>query len=112
MLRRSHTAVLEKNETYTSNFETEPYEVGWASEAMWFVRITETSGSNVKLRAYGQISPDGLYWSDKSDQAMEMDDCGQAYLSLRDFGSWLRLRVEIEGDKPSVKLMIVLALKE
>ena len=112
MLRRSHTAVLEKNEIHASDFATEPYETGWASEAIWFVRVTEVSGDDVKLRAHLQISPDGIFWTDRGDQPLELDGCGQACLSVRDFGSWLRLRVEIEGEDPSVKLMVYLALKE
>ena len=112
MLRRSHTAVLEKNESHSSNFATEPYETGWASEALWFVRVTEALGKGVKLRAQVQVSPDGLFWTDSVHPPLKLKGCGQAYLAVRDFGSWLRLRVEIEGDQPSVKLMIYLALKE
>ncbi len=33
MLRRSFTAVLEKNATFTESFHTAPYEVAWAGEA-------------------------------------------------------------------------------
>ena len=112
MLRRSHTAVLEKNETYNSSFATEPYETGWASEALWFVRVTETRGKGVKLRAHVQVSPDGLFWTDKGEPPLKLKGCGQAHVAVRDFGSWLRLRVEIDGEEPSVKLMVYLALKE
>lgn len=113
MLRRSHTAVIEKNETYTAGFETEPYECGWASEATWFVRVLDMRGSNVRLRAHAQVSPDGLHWCDKSDPAaLEMSASGLRHLPLHDFGAWLRLRVELAGEAPAVKLLVYLVLKE
>ena len=111
MLRRSHTATIEKNETYTSDFATEPYEAGWAGEAIWFVRITEMAEGTV-FRARTQISPDGLFWSDQGEGSIIITEAGQHALSIRDFGSWLRLRCEPAGSAPCVKLMVYLALKE
>ena len=111
MLRRSHTATIEKNETYTSGFETEPYETAWAAEAIWFVRVIDLAPQTT-LRAHPQISPDGLFWCDKRDGPLLIRDRGQHALALRDFGGWLRLRCELEGPEPRVKLMVHLALKE
>ena len=108
MLRRSHTAVLEKNEVFTADFETEPYETGWASEAIWFVRVLDaTAGTAIK--AHAQISPDGIFWCDKGDPPLEIKGAGVAPLPLRNFGAWLRLRVEVTGE---VKVLIYLSLKE
>lgn len=112
MLRRSHTAVIEKNETYSSNFETEPYECGWASEAMWFVRVLEIGGAGTTLRAHAQVSPDGLHWCDIGQSALEASDRGLNQMRLSNFGGWLRLRVDLDGAQPLVKLMIYLVLKE
>ena len=75
MLRRFHTAVLEKNETYGHGFDTEPMECGWASEATWFVRVTELTSGTV-LRAQAQVSPDGLDWCDK--QSLVLRDRGRS----------------------------------
>lgn len=111
-LPRCHTAVLEKNETYTSSFETEPYETGWAREALWFVRVLDRRGSDVRLRVHAQISPDGLIWCDKGDPPLEISGEGLGPLPLRDFGNWLRLRVELEGEDPSVKVLVYLVLKQ
>jgi len=49
MLRRSHTAVLEKNATFTESFCTEPYEVAWAGEGRWFIRMLEFKGEDAAL---------------------------------------------------------------
>ena len=106
MLRRSLTAVLEKNSTFESDFETEPYEVAWASEARWFLRIFEISGT---LRVYAQVSPDGLEWCAEGSPALEIREKGLYSFSLRDFGHWLRIAAKLEG---RIRLQILLALKE
>jgi len=111
MLRRSHTAVLEKNEVFTENFETEPYETGWACEAIWFVRVLEAT-PGTKLVAHAQVSPDGLFWCDKGDAPLSLEGEGLVHLPLRDFGGWLRLRCELKGERPSAKVLIYLFLKE
>ena len=64
MLRRSPTATIEKNKTYTASFDTDPYECGWASEATWFIRMIEL-GEGTSMKGYPQISPDGLFECDK-----------------------------------------------
>ncbi len=112
MVRRSFTAVLEKNSTFTEAFQTEPYETAWASEAQWFVRVQEMSGTGARLRATAQISPDGLFWCDEGTAALEMTGVGLSSQALREFGHWLRLRVELSGEAPKVKVTIYLALKE
>ena len=111
MLKRSHTAVLEKNEVYDGPFETEPYECAWAGEATWFIRVLDIADGTT-LRAHAQVSPDGLFWCDKGDPPIEMTGAGLQHMPLRDFGGWLRLRVEVEGNRPSVKVLVYLVLKE
>jgi hypothetical protein len=112
MVRRSFTAVIEKNSTWTSDFETEPYEAGWASEARWFVRILEMKGRDAALSLTLQISPDGLFWCDEGGEQLAVRGPGLYSFALRDFGNWLRLRARVSGGEPSVKGFIYLALKE
>ena len=38
-MRQSHTAVVERNQLWEGDFITEPYEVGWSHEAIFFVQI-------------------------------------------------------------------------
>lgn len=112
MVRRSFTAVLEKNTTFTSGFETEPYEAAWASEARWFIRILEMRGDGAALSVVPQISPDGLFWCDERREALVMSQPGLYSFPLHDFGQWLRLRANLAGTNPSVKVLIYLSLKE
>lgn len=108
MVRRSFTAVIEKNSTFTEHFETEPYETGWATEARWFVRVLQHSGT---VQITPQISPDGLFWCDEGHNGVHITAPGLYSFPLRDFGNWLRLKGEFSGTG-STKVLIYLALKE
>ena len=110
-MRKSFTAVIERNKTAVADFETEPYEAGWASEALWFVRVMELSAGTV-LTLIPQISPDGLFWCDQDRSPLQISGSGLYSFSLREFGQWLRLRALVQGASPRTKLMIYLALKE
>jgi hypothetical protein len=112
MVRRSFTAVLERNATFTDDFATEPYETGWASEARWFIRVLEMSGTDVRLTIDPQISPDGLFWCSEGTPPLVIREPGLYSFPLRDFGHWLRLQGRLVGVDPSVKVLIYLALKE
>ena len=110
MLRRSFTAVLEKNSTFTSDFVTEPYEAGWALEARWFVRVLEISpGAGLTMTA--QISPDGLFWCDEESGSFCLNEVGLASIPLRNFGQWSRDAAQLSGKNPPVQVLISLALK-
>lgn len=111
-MRKSFTAVLERNAAFTSDFTTEPYEAGWAGEARWFIRVIESSGENLQLRIFAQISPDGLFWCDGERVPLVITEPGMYSLPLYNFGQWLRVRGELSGISPRVKLMIYLVLKE
>ncbi|MDP6111847.1 MAG: hypothetical protein QF437_31700 [Planctomycetota bacterium] len=112
MLRRSHTAVLEKNATFTESFCTEPYEVAWAGEARWFIRILDVAGESVQLDAAVQISPDGLHWCDEGSRFVSILEPGLYSLAVMEFGHWMRLACRLKGDQPCIKVLIYLALKE
>jgi hypothetical protein len=112
MVRRSFTAVIEKNATFTAGFVTEPYEAGWASEARWFIRVLEFGGRDTVLRVTPQISPDGLFWCDEGTAPMVVYEPGLQSFAMHNFGQWLRLKGEVPGHDPSVKVMMYLALKE
>ena len=111
MVRRSFTAVLERNIRITSPLTTEPYEVGWATEARLFVRALEMSAGTV-LRVRPRISPDGLFWCDEGSKGLELTAPGLASFPLRDFGHWLQFEASLDGPEPFARILITLALKE
>lgn len=99
-MRRSFTAVLERNTTFTSALATEPYEAGWASEARWFVRVLDLASGAV-LTVRPRVSPDGLFWCDEGSTPPPMPAPGLYSFALRDFGGWLRLDATLDGSTPS-----------
>ena len=110
MLRNSFTAVIEKNALFRHDFETEPYEAGWAAEARWFVNVLEAEGKGA-IRLTPQISPDGLHWCDEGSGPLQVSGCGLVSLPITNFGSWLRLRGEFLDRPNRVRVLIYLALK-
>jgi hypothetical protein len=111
LVRRSFTAVIERNTTLTGSFETEPYETGWAIEALWFVNVLKMEGDAPKLKLRGQVSPDGLCWCDAPCPPVEIDCEGLYSFSMREFGNWLRIAGGVSGDDAGARVIIYLALK-
>lgn len=110
-MRTSYTAVLERNRTFTDDFDTEPYEAGWASEARWFVRVLDL-GADTRIRFVSQLSPDGLVWCDDDRHPpVEVDDAGLVTWPVREFGHWVRLRATVDGADATAKLLVYLTLK-
>lgn len=110
MLKQSYTAVIERNRVFSGRLESEPYECGWAGEAIFFVRKLAISGDVHDVPLQVQISPDGMRWADEGTTLTlsqnEIDFC-----KVTHFGNWLRLT----GDLPpglELTLIITLHLKE
>ena len=93
MLRENQTAVVARNEWWADGDVSEPYEAGWAAEALVFLRALDSEGATG--RALLQVSPDGIRWLDEGT-AFEPPAKGQvAFARVREFGQWLRVRVEM-----------------
>lgn len=93
MLRENQTAVMARNEWWADGAASEPYEAGWASEALVFLRALDSEGEGG--RAVVQVSPDGIRWIDEGT-VFDAPAKGQvAFARVREFGQWLRVRVEL-----------------
>lgn len=88
-MRAFQTTVLERKTAVQAGFATEPYETGWASEAIYFVEVHEQSGAALTARV--QVSPDGIRWVDEGAAHVELPSSGLAYVRVAHFGGWLRL---------------------
>ena len=110
-MRESQTIVLERNVEWREAFATEPCEVAWASEAIFFVRTLEVTGVRPGNVARVQISPDGMHWCDDGTDVHLPTEPGVAFCRVAHFGGWLRL----VGQLPlgaSMKVIVYLVLKE
>ena len=110
-MKQSHTVVLERNTEWKRRFETEPYEAGWASEAIFFVRLLSVEGSIVNALAQVQISPDGIHWCSEGTDLEIIPDVEMTHGRVLHFGNWLRLAGELPAGV-AVKVIVYLVLKE
>lgn len=106
MIRNSYTAIIERNRGFTGNFVTEPYEVGWASELIVFIRLLEGSPNGM---VHVEISPDGMHWCKEGTSfQLPEEGCPLTFCKLENFGNWVRL----SGDSDSsFKCMVVYSMK-
>ena len=113
-MRESHTAVVERNVTWQGEFATEPYEVAWAGEAIFFVRVLAQENPPDILAAHVQISPDGMHWCNEGEilyLPTQEYDGDLVFCRVEHFGGWLRLAGEVPGGT-SVTVIVYLVLKE
>ncbi len=109
MLRESYTAIVERSEELQGDFATEPYECGWAGEAIFFVRTLERVGSLEGVRLNVQISPDGIRWCDEG-AGVTLGEEEVAFCKVAHFGNWLRLSGTLP-DGARMRAIIALSLK-
>jgi len=78
-------------------YALEPYEAGWASEALLFVYIREAHGASPSLTLTVQISADGSRWINTPHTFGPVSEPGGYSLLVTGFGNWLRLAGEASG---------------
>lgn len=107
-MKQFYTVVLDRFKDVIENYETEPYEVGWANEAMFFVRIHKLSAKAI-VNARVQISYDGIVWIDEGTSFSPMNAAGDYFARVTHFGGWLRLALEVnKGESLNTTLSLVL----
>ena len=112
MLPQSYTAVVERAYPLTGEFATEPYEAGWAREALIFVRVREETEGEPVVRARVQISPDGMHWVDEGTSLPPVHGPGTCFAKVAHFGNWLRVVGNVEPEGALCKALVYICLKE
>jgi hypothetical protein len=97
MLPENITAIVARNETWSGEAATEPYEAGWAREAVIFVRALKEPLGPAPMASV-EISPDGMHWVAEGTR-IRMPDAKDEVVAARltGFGNWLRLTVSFEA---------------
>ena len=107
MLKRSYNGIVERNVEWEGAFATEPYECGWASEAIFFVRSLEGNGEGTKAKV--EITPDGMHWCDEGTTFNLPAEGETTFCKVSHFGNWLK----ISGVAASkIKVLVTISLKE
>ena len=102
---------LEVKKDFTTDFETHPYEAGWADECIFFIAVEGISGKNPVLTAAVEISHDGVHWVAEGTVSEPITQKGLHFIRVKHFGNWLRLHCRIVGDNPVFRLNMQIALK-
>jgi len=104
----NYTVTIERNRVFQGEFTTEPYECGWASEAIFFIRKLETTGRTLGAKLRVQISADGIRWCDEGTilrlTSTEVDLSGQAFREFPAVGGeiaqgWVAARDRLTFDQ-------------
>jgi hypothetical protein len=107
MIRQNYTAIVERDRVFERDFLTEPYECGWASEAIFFIRKLSQEGDFAGSVVNVQISADGMLWCDEGTTIALTNEVVD-FVRVKHFGNWLRL----SGVLPvGAKMRIVIALQ-
>ncbi len=114
MLPQSHLSVVTRNITWAGPGEwtTEPQEVGWAREAIFFIRaLKPPRWPEGPLEAQVQVSPDGIHWADLGrEMRLPAREGEMTFLPVRHFGGWLRLAVTLPAEA-EITVLVSLHLK-
>lgn len=102
--------VVERDGWFDEALSTEPFEAGWAEEAIWFINVLDSDGAS--WVALPEISPDGLNWlAMPGMEPMHFASLGMYALSLTHFGVWLRLSLTPSARTGRCKMRLTLTLK-
>lgn len=97
---------LEIKKWFSEGFETHPYEVGWADEAIFFFCIEHQEGEPV-FKAQVQLSHDGVNWADDGSPLNVIKGQGLHIIKVQpNFGNYIRLKVDVEGGKAMLNIQI------
>jgi hypothetical protein len=107
MLPENITAVVARNELWSGQAASEPYEAGWAREAIFFIRaLQEAKGEQPALRV--EISPDGIFWVPEGTEGpMPAGKDGVTALRVLHFGNWLRVAADFPPGAEATVLVAV-----
>jgi hypothetical protein len=110
MIRESQVAVIARNERWSGTAATEPYEAGWAGEAVFFVRaLADAPGADGTARV--EISPDGMRWvSEGTTFSLPKRRDEVTFARVAHFGNWLRIACDL-ADNTELTVLVTLHLK-
>lgn len=102
---------MEVKKDFREDFQTNPYEVGWADECIFFIMVEGLSGNNPVLIAEVELSHDGVSWAKEGTVSESITKQGLHFIRVKHFGNWLRLNCAVQGSDACFRLNIQIALK-
>ena len=94
-MRMSNSAVVTRNIVWSDKSFTEPYEAGWAGEAVAFVRALAPAVGAAGT-AHVEISADGMNWVREGTSFFLPTGADEVtFARVSHFGNWLRLAADL-----------------
>lgn len=109
-MRSFYTSVVELRQPFKRVIASEPYECGWADEAIFFITAEKEGTEFDEIDLQVQISADGIRWVDEGTRA-RLTGPGLIACKVSHFGGWLRVNGNIKGRSERAVLSVRLALK-
>lgn len=107
MLPENLTAIIARNETWTGAAATEPYEAGWAKEAIVFIRALKPPKGPLP-QARIELSADGMHWvAEGSAFDLPASENAVTLQRLSHFGNFLRVAVALP---PGSEITVLVSL--
>ncbi|MGV3649943.1 MAG: hypothetical protein ACO1OK_00840 [Devosia sp.] len=109
-MRMSNSAVVTRNITWSGLAHSEPYEAGWAGEAVIFVRALKPGIGGAGI-AHVEMSADGMNWAREGTSfPLPTGENEVTFGRVSHFGNWLRIAAEFpEG--ASLVVLVTLHFK-
>lgn len=82
------TTSVEQRRNFNGDFDTHPMEAGWASEAIFFVRVEEVLEPGSRYDSAVQISVDGVLWTDEGNRITGEGNDVLSFVRVKHFGGW------------------------
>ena len=111
-MRQFHTSVVERREPFLGRLESQPYEAGWASEAIFFVKFERLEASPEGFTLHVQIAADGIDWVPEGTTIGPIRETGTYHARVRHFGGWLRVVADLGDPAARCVATVHLVLKE
>jgi hypothetical protein len=109
-MRMSNSAVVTRNVTWSGLAHSEPYEAGWAGEAVVFVRALKP-GSGERGIAHVEMSADGMHWvREGTSFTLPLDKDEVSFARVSHFGNWLRIAGEF-ADGSALTVLVTFHFK-
>lgn len=110
-MKEFYTSVVELSQPIDTAFVSEPYECGWADEAIFFLTLHPEQAKFERVLVQPQLSPDGIHWVDAPSGEITVMRSGLYALRQTHFGGWLRVKLTLEGAARTAMITLHLALK-
>lgn len=109
-MKLSTSAIIARNTPWSGLNHSEPYEAGWADQAIVFIRALKAPAGKPGV-AHVEISGDGMRWV-REGTSFDLPAAEDAvtFAKVSHFGTWLRIAAEIPGESTQT-LLITLHLK-